>query len=206
MRYQPPDYYRSEVAIIEKEGHSVPVVRLFPIRMEEGERLPCIVYAHGNSSDLGDSLRFIHAMTGKFKAEYVAFDFTGYGESRVSSVGEEVICGDLEMVLAWLGRPLDEIILWGFSLGTYPVTVAAARLGVKASILQCPIGSLSCMFYDEYERDIKFKEDHFANIDYISRMAGRILLMHSIADEIIPVEQARLLYNKYVAARGDKLI
>lgn len=184
----------------------MPVVRLFPIRMEEGERLPCIVYAHGNSSDLGDSLRFIHAMTGKFKAEYVAFDFTGYGESRVSSVGEEVICGDLEMVLAWLGRPLDEIILWGFSLGTYPVTVAAARLGVKASILQCPIGSLSCMFYDEYERDIKFKEDHFANIDYISRMAGRILLMHSIADEIIPVEQARLLYNKYVAARGDKLI
>lgn len=49
------------------------------------------------------------------------------------------------------------MILWGFSLGTYPVTVSAARHRVKATILQCPIGSLSCMFYDEYERDIKFK-------------------------------------------------
>jgi hypothetical protein len=98
-----------------------------------------------------------------------------------------VICGDLEMVLAWLGRPLDEVILWGFSLGSYPVTVAAAKLGVKAAVLQCPIGSLSCMFYDEYESDIKFKEDHFANIDHIASVSGRIFLMHSMADEIIPV-------------------
>jgi pimeloyl-ACP methyl ester carboxylesterase len=155
---------------------------------------------------MGDSLRFITALTSKFKAEFVAFDFTGYGESRVASVGEEVICGDLEMVLAWLCRPLDEVMLWGFSLGTYPVTMAAAKLPLKATILQCPIGSLSCMFYDEYERDIKFKEDHFANIDHIAAVSGRVLLLHSMADEIIPVEQARLLYNKYVAANGDKMI
>jgi abhydrolase domain-containing protein 17 len=112
--------------------------------------VPCIVYAHGNSSDLGDSLRFITGMTVKFKAEYVAFDYTGYGESRVPSVGEEVICGDVELVLAWLRRPLEEVILWGFSLGTYPVIMCGSRLRVKASVLQCPIGSLSCMFYDEY--------------------------------------------------------
>ena len=37
-----------------------------------------------------------------------------------------------------------------FSLGTYPVTVNAAKYKIKAAILQCPIGSLSCMFYDEY--------------------------------------------------------
>jgi hypothetical protein len=30
--------------------------------------------------------------------------------------------------------------------------------------------------------------------------------MHSIADEIIPIEQARLLYNKYTARNGDKFI
>ena len=112
--------------------------------------LPCIVYAHGNSSDMGDSLRFISHMAGKFKAEYVAFDYTGYGESKRSDVGEDVICKDLELVLAWLNRPTDQIILWGFSLGTYPVTVNAAKYKIKAVILQCPIGSLSCMFYDEY--------------------------------------------------------
>lgn len=62
------------------------------------------------------------------------------------------------------------------------------------------------MFYDDYERDIKFKDDHFANIDYIANASGRILIMHSAADEIIPIEQAKLLYDKYLAQNGDKFI
>jgi pimeloyl-ACP methyl ester carboxylesterase len=83
-----------------------------------------------------------------FKAEYITFDYTGYGESRKAHVGEEIICKDLEIVLAWSKRSLENIILWGFSLGTYPVIYNAARHKVKAIILQCPIGSLACMFYD----------------------------------------------------------
>ena len=34
-------------------------------------------------------------------------------------------------------------------------------------VLQCPIGSLSCMFYESYETKVRFKDDHFANIDHI---------------------------------------
>jgi len=62
------------------------------------------------------------------------------------------------------------------------------------------------MFYDEYSVNIRFKEDHFANIDHIHSLNGRILMMHSVADEIIPIEQARLLYKKYLANQGDKMI
>lgn len=51
-------------------------------------------------------------------------------------------------MLSWLDCPLDRVILWGFSLGTFPVVVNAARYKVAAVIIQCPIGSLSCMFYD----------------------------------------------------------
>ena len=43
------------------------------------------------------------------------------------------------------------------------------------------------MFYDEYDVKVKFKEDHFANIDLITSVKGKILMMHSVADEIIPV-------------------
>ena len=62
------------------------------------------------------------------------------------------------------------------------------------------------MFYDDYSVNVKFKEDHFANIDLIDSINGRILMMHSVADEIIPVEQARLLYKKYLVNKGDKMI
>jgi fermentation-respiration switch protein FrsA (DUF1100 family) len=134
----------------------------------------------------------------------VVFDYTGYGESRKKEVGEEIICGDLQLVLAWLNQPLERIILWGFSLGSYPTVISAAKYKVAACILQCPIGSLSCMFYDEYAVNVKFKDDHFANIDYIGDVRCKIMIMHSLADEIIPIEQARLLYHKYVAKRGDR--
>ena len=53
--------------------------------------LPCVVYAHGNSSDMGDSLYFISKFSEKMRAVYIVFDYTGYGESRVKEVGEEVI-------------------------------------------------------------------------------------------------------------------
>ena len=74
----------------------------------------------------------------------------------------------------------------------------AARYNIKSIILQCPIGSVSCMFYEDYSTNIKFKDDHFANIDYITSIKSNILIMHSTMDEIIPIAQARLLYFKYV--------
>lgn len=46
----------------------MPVIRIYPVNLKEDETVPCIVYAHGNSSDMGDSLRFITHMAGKFKA------------------------------------------------------------------------------------------------------------------------------------------
>ena len=59
------------------------------------------------------------------------------------------------------------------------------------------------MFYDQYAVNIKFKEDHFANIDLITKLKCKIMMMHSTADEIIPVEQARLLFKKVVLEKGD---
>ena len=82
-------------------------------------------------------------------------------------------------MLAWAGRPLSSIILWSFSLGTFPVVSNAAKYAVGGVVLQCPIGSLSCMFYEEYEPGVKFKDDHFANIDKISDVKGPLLMMHS---------------------------
>lgn len=40
----------------------------------------------------------------------------------------------------------------------------------------------------------------------IANIKSKILMMHSTKDEIIPVQQARLLYNKYVMENGDKTI
>jgi hypothetical protein len=66
--YQPPPSYQMAIDILETDGHSIPIVKLTPIGGKEEGKIPCVVYAHGNSSDLGDSLQFLTKMALKFKA------------------------------------------------------------------------------------------------------------------------------------------
>ena len=86
-----------------------------------------IIYAHGNASDLFDSVGMMENIAAKLNMELVVFDYTGYGCSRAegeekTEISEKSIRGDLEVVLGWVtkNKKLSEIILWGFSLGTYP--------------------------------------------------------------------------------------
>lgn len=70
----------------------MPIARLIPKTRNNN----CtIVYAHGNASDMTDSLAFVEMLSQLIQAEYVIFDYTGYGESRVPEVGEEIICKDM---------------------------------------------------------------------------------------------------------------
>jgi pimeloyl-ACP methyl ester carboxylesterase len=162
------------------------------------------VYVHGNSSDITDSINFISLLTKFVHTEYIAFDYTGYGESRVSDVGEEIICRDLEIVLAHITDKLKlkNIILWGFSLGTFPVAKIASKYGVLATILQCPIASISCLFHSSLNPDMKFKEDYFATINHVADIKGKLFIMHSSGDEIIPFAHAKVLYDKFMIKNG----
>lgn len=78
----------------------------------------------------------------------VIYDYSGYGISRAETT-ENSICEDLELVIGWLGVPKWQIILWGFSLGTFPTVTAAARGNFAAVVLQSPIASAACFFDNE---------------------------------------------------------
>ena len=112
-----------------------------------------IIYAHGNASDLFDSVGMMENIAAKLNMELVVFDYTGYGCSRAegeekTEISEKSIRGDLEVVLGWVtkNKKLSEIILWGFSLGTYPVCCCASKYEIPAIILQSPFASLARMF------------------------------------------------------------
>jgi len=46
-----------------------------------------LIYSHGNSSDLSQSLSFISKFSACFpRFDYIAYDYTGYGKSNKKSV------------------------------------------------------------------------------------------------------------------------
>lgn len=112
------------------------------------------------------------------------------------------------MVLAWAERKtsISDIILWGFSLGTFPVLHCAAKYPVQGVILQSPLASVSCMFVDNLHKDIKFEEDYFCNLDLIHRLNCEVMILHSLNDDVIPYRHACLLFEKYAEAQGYEKI
>ena len=90
--YEPPFGCSCQVEVLEQNGHSVPVCKLTP---SVREFTTTVIYAHGNSSDLYDSLAFIEKMMRVFKTQFIIFDYSGYGYSRVNEVSEQSICKDL---------------------------------------------------------------------------------------------------------------
>jgi pimeloyl-ACP methyl ester carboxylesterase len=75
--------------------------------------------------------------------------------------------------LAWVTGlvSIERIVLWGFSLGTYPVTYCASLHKVKGVILQSPIASIGCAFkHDNMDPDIEILNDYLVNLDYIHKI------------------------------------
>ena len=132
--------------MLSNKTSSIPLIRVKP---KNKEVRTLIIFSHGNGSDLSQSIYFIRSLTSLHEAEYIAYDYSGYGESKVKDTTPQSICNDLETVVAWADRPLSEVILIGFSLGCYPTAKVASKYKVKGVILISPMMSLLSLLADE---------------------------------------------------------
>lgn len=70
-------------------------------------------------------------------------------------------------MLAWIDRPLSEIILLGFSLGCFPTAKIASKHKVKGVILLAPMASLFSIFEDNLTPYTFFKDDEFCLLEVV---------------------------------------
>ena len=99
-----------------------------------------------------------------------------------------------------MDRPLDEVILIGFSLGCYPTAKIAAKYKVKGVILISPMMSLISLIEDESKLGVNtlFKNDELNILEVIENIESHLLIMHSKHDEMIPFRHSQLIYQRYV--------
>lgn len=81
----------------------------------------------------------------------LAYDYTAYGCSQQKTINEDTLVSDLELIINWLKVPKDSIVLWGFSLGSFPTVQVAARHRVGGVILNSPLASGASFFEDSEE-------------------------------------------------------
>jgi len=158
-----------------------------------------LLFCHGNAGNIShrlDSIRIFHNLG----LSVLIFDYRGYGRSK-GAPDEEGTYRDVEAAWDYLAGSLhvkpEKIILFGRSLGSAVAAEMALRKQTRALIMESGFTSvpdLGSRFYPYLPVRLLSKY-HYSSINKVGRIKIPKLFIHSPADEIVPYEQGRKLFE-----------
>ena len=167
-----------------------------------------IVYAHGNGDCVAYLGPYLSALRDKLRVTIFAFDYRGYGRSEGSPL-EAGILADGDAAQRWLaertGKRLDEIVLMGRSLGGGVSVHLAVENGARGLILQNTFTSMpdaAARLYPWAPVRLLMK-NRYDSLSIIGRYGGPILASHGTADELVPNELGRKLFDAAPGTRKE---
>lgn len=163
-----------------------------------------VLLLHGNGGNICHRLDKIGFLRSAGVNIFI-IDYRGYGRSQ-GRPSERGIYIDARAAYDYLltNRSIkpDEIILYGESLGTAVAINLASEIKVKALILEGAFSRGRDMAKKLYPFLPSFLfSDQFDSLAKIKKINTPKLFMHSIDDEIVPIDLAKKLYN---ASSGPK--
>jgi uncharacterized protein len=139
-------------------------------------------------------------------------DYRGYGLSRGNFPSEKQVYEDAELAWQYLVKsrqiPTSNIYIYGYSLGgAIAVNLAvnhpeAAALVVESSLTSMRLVATNSAIYRLFPLDLILTEK-FDSLTKISQLKVPLLVIHGTADEVIPFQMGKVLFN---AAKVPKQI
>ncbi len=169
-----------------------------------GESDVTLLWFHGNAGNIGNRARNIALLHERVGVKIFIFDYRGYGRSE-GGVTERGTYLDAEAALAYLRSRedvnADRFALFGRSLGAAVAVEIAARHQFHAVILETPFTSIADMAKRLYPvlsaifpvgAVVKSKYDALSRIKDVH---APLLVLHGDADDIVPLDIGRRLYD-----------
>jgi hypothetical protein len=156
----------------------------------------CIIYSHGNSGDLGSCLIEYYDIAMNTNCVVVSFEYPGYGELKNQELRESNFYRNLKMTYFFvrkiLGFKPNQIILYGFSLGTGIMLELACKKEYPSAglILQSPFLSIMRTLYNIKRTPFC---DLFNNCDKAKYLCIKTLFIHGNQDHMVPYIHGRIL-------------
>ena len=195
--WNPDDFPKEDVEIRTPDG-----LRLHGWYVEHARPSAVILICHGSGGNLaleGGVLEKLYKVVG---ASVLIFDYRGYGKSEGAVESEAGFLADARAADEWLakraGVPASEVVLIGRSLGTAVAVDLASTLGARALVLESGFPSLAAISAHHYwwapiQRWTRFRFDSMSKID---EYRGPLLLSHSDADRVAPLQLVQQLYDR----------
>lgn len=158
--------------------------------LETPQSSKIILFCHGNRGNIS----FCEHKVSNLKNlgySVLVFDYSGYGKSgKVPS--EQQLYDDASAMTALLRQqyPIENIILYGESMGGPIATYAARRYSIPTLILEGPLPSVKIFVEHKHQifNWLSFLFPEFDTYSYLYGYKGRSLLLHSPTDEVIPYQ------------------
>ena len=165
---------------------------------------PWLLYFHGNGQNISHYLPFARSMR-SLGLNIFMLSYRGYGQSEGSPSEAGLHQDAMAAYQALLERGVapENILLYGFSLGTGVAVQLAYRVQVAGVILEAPYTSLPDVARAAYGPWVPgfLMRNRFDSLAYIAGIDAPLLIMHSSQDRLIPLTQGRRLY---AAAKAPK--
>nr|BAN65354.1 hypothetical protein [Babesia bovis] len=167
-----------------------------------------LIYLHGNSCDIGQVKPELRLVAHELNVNILAVEYPGYGVSPEVSVatGELINCrvrATFNFLLS-LGVNPHSIIFFGRSIGTGPAAALAAEFkkrGIQCGgvILQSPYISIHRIIEEYFALGTWLVNNFWDTERSLANMGPQtpLLIIHGLADEIVPVYHGQTLYESY---------
>jgi len=157
---------------------------------------------HGAGGNLYTYVPALNALFTELQVNVFAIDYRGYGRSS-GEPSEPGIYADALRAYDYLvgerGIPPRRLIVYGFSLGSAPAVHLAGKREVAAVVLEgaftAVVDAIEAMADSMGGRAVIKTGTRLDNLGRISSYSGRLLVMHSRDDTMIPPEQGRRLFD-----------
>lgn len=158
-----------------------------------------LIYFHSNAEDLGRCRWFCQFLRDQFQVHVLAVEYPGYGVCP-GSVSREGVLANAEAALQFamdaLRLPLEQIKVFGRSIGTAPALALAARSQLAGLILVTPFLSVRQLFHDRIGPLSNLVEEWFENDVAMERVQSPTMFVHGRDDKIVSFHHSEELYRK----------
>ena len=180
------------IKIINKDNEVIPLLLFIP-----PNHIPvCIIYSHGNSGDLGACILEFYDIAINTNCLVLSFEYPGFGDCMNQTIKESMFYRNMRITYYFvrkiLGYKPEQIILYGFSMGTGIMLDFACRKEYPSAgmILQSPFLSIVRTLYD-INRTMYF--DLFNNVDKAKFLKTKTFFIHGNKDTVVPYIHGRIL-------------
>ena len=191
-----PTYLHEEIEFTSADG-----TKLVGWYLPQQGATETLLHCHGNAENVAQTCEYMgQQLRYMLNANVFVFDYRGYGKSE-GTPNEAGVLADSEAALQWLaertGKPTNEIIVSGHSLGGGPAVDLGSKQPLKLLILQrtfaSTIETAQSRFW--FVPCGLLMQNRFESAEKIKTCEAPIFQSHGELDQLISIESGKRLFD-----------